>query len=300
MDYCIKDFQSLFQSKEVQAKDLIDNPNLSIEYYHLYKKNSLYVDTKSINSDVSLYYFILKGSVEFLFDQEKVKLFSNQLLEVHNQPSFDIYALEETKLLFISSTASNIDTKLDELASQIKEEEARDPYTQGHNYRVGKYANIIMHHLDPTYTSNDLAFAGSYHDIGKLKVDMEVLNKRGRLTDDEWKQIQMHPVYSYEILKPILGERIAFIAKCHHEKLDGSGYPSHLKGKKIPLESQILAVVDIFDALTSKRAYHNSLSSLEALAIIDKDVEDKKLNPDAVRVLRKMVQLGIINPDDEL
>lgn len=299
-DIFIQDFNDVFQSKEIQAESLISDDHLSIEYYHLYKKNSLYVDAGSNEYDSSLYYLVLKGSIEFVFENEKMKLFKNQIIEIKNKRSFDVYALEDTTLLFISSIASNIDKKLDELATQIKQEEKRDPDTQGHNHRVGKYANIIMHHLDPNYSSNDLVFAGSYHDIGKSKINLEVLHKRGRLTADEWDEIRKHPIYTYEILKPILGEKIAFIAKCHHEKLDGSGYPDGLKGKQIPFESQILAVADVFDALTSKRAYHNSLSALEVIGILKKDVLAGKLNGSVVQALEELIGLGIIDPTAEI
>lgn len=299
-DIFIQDFNDVFQSKDVQAESLISDNHISIEYYHLYKKNSLYVDTGSNENDTSLYYLVLKGSLEFVFENEKIRLLKNQIIEIKNKRSFDVYALEETSLLFISSIASNIDKKIDELTAQIKEEEKRDPDTQGHNHRVGKYANIIIHHMDPTYTSNDLVFAGSYHDIGKSKINLEILHKRGRLTPDEWDEIRRHPVYSYEILKPILGEKIAFIAKCHHEKLDGTGYPDGLKKKQIPFEAQILAVADVFDALTSKRAYHNSLSALEAVSLLKKDAEAGKINVSVVQTLEELINLGMIDPAAEL
>lgn len=297
-DIIIHDFSDVFKSKEIKAESLISNDQLSIEYYHLFYKNSLYVDASGYG-DISLYYLVLKGALEFVFEKEKMKISKNQIIEVKNKSSFDIYALEESTVLFISLSASNIDKNIDSLTAQMRELEKIDPYTQGHNHRVGKYSNAIMHYIKPNYTSNELAFAASYHDIGKTKVNLEVLNKRGRLTNDEWQQIQKHPVYSYEIIKPILGEKIAMIARCHHEKLDGTGYPDGLKKKQIPYEAQILAVADVFDALTSKRAYHNSLSSQEAINILKKDVEAGKIDKAAVDALEALVNLGVINPEEE-
>ena len=100
----------------------------------------------------------------------------------------------------------------------------------------------------------------------------------------------MHPVYSYEILKEHIGEKVARIARCHHEKLDGSGYPDHLKGDEIPIQSQVIAIADIFDALTTARSYRDALSFEKALEIIHEDVRRNRLNKEAYEALKTLIE----------
>ncbi len=107
------------------------------------------------------------------------------------------------------------------------------------------------------------------HDIGKMAVPDQILNKPGPLSDEEWKIMRQHPVYAYEMLKDIHFLTPALpIPYCHHEKWDGTGYPQGLKGEEIPLEARIFALVDVWDALTSDRVYRKALSEQEAAKII--------------------------------
>lgn len=170
-----------------------------------------------------------------------------------------------------------------------------DDYLKGHNYRVGKYALIILEEMGLRINSNNLNYAASYHDIGKIKITPEIVHKDSALSPDEFEIMKMHPIYSYEIIKPILGEEIAYIASCHHEKLDGSGYPKGLKKNEIPIESQIIAVADIFDALTTKRSYRDAYSCTEAINIMESDVVNKRINKEAYEALKKAILDNLIN-----
>ena len=125
------------------------------------------------------------------------------------------------------------------------------------------------------FSESDLAsltIAGLLHDIGKLHVPAEILNKKGRLTEEEFSEIKRHPLYSYEILKnQILDTRIKTAALQHHERCDGSGYPYAKKGDEIEDFSVIVAIADVYDAMTAARVYRSPLCPFQVIAEFEKD-----------------------------
>jgi putative two-component system response regulator len=146
--------------------------------------------------------------------------------------------------------------------------ETRDPYTGGHVDRVRKLAMQMAFALN--WGPEDIAileFGAILHDIGKIIVPREVLKKTGPLNSDEWKLMRQHPQAGAKMLEGVdhLRAAIPYILS-HHECWDGNGYPFGLKGEDIPREGRMLAIVDAFDAMTSDRPYHASLTSEEAMA----------------------------------
>lgn len=150
----------------------------------------------------------------------------------------------------------------------------KDRYTSGHSERVGFLAALTGRQLAlPEEQLQALEWAGLLHDVGKIGIREEVLNKEGPLTADEFEHIKQHPVMGYEILRPIeTYEEVLASVLHHHENPDGSGYPHGLNGDSIPLFARIIHVVDIFDALTSTRSYRPAFSIEKALDIIRKDI----------------------------
>ncbi|RMF83068.1 MAG: HD-GYP domain-containing protein [Planctomycetota bacterium] len=148
--------------------------------------------------------------------------------------------------------------------------DARDRYTHGHSRRVGWLARRVGAEIGLTESRlQELEWAGLLHDIGKIGVSESVLNKPGKLTDDEFEHVKSHTRLGYEVLRPVSSlEAIAEAALFHHENYDGSGYPTGLRGAEIPLVARILRVVDTFDALTSTRAYRSGLSIEAALKVV--------------------------------
>ncbi len=137
--------------------------------------------------------------------------------------------------------------------------EYRDPETGAHILRMAHYSHLIARQLALSPAEQELILvAAPLHDIGKVGVADAILLKPGRLTPDEFQLMKQHTVYGYEILRDSNSEILqagASIALGHHEKFDGSGYPNGLKGEHIPIFSRIVAVADVFDALTSARPY---------------------------------------------
>jgi HD-GYP domain-containing protein (c-di-GMP phosphodiesterase class II) len=138
--------------------------------------------------------------------------------------------------------------------------DAKHASTAGHSERVTEYSLLIARQMKLSDNQCEmLKYAALLHDIGKIGIRDDVLVKNGPFSPEEWQQMQLHPLKTKSILDkfhfPEHLRRIPEIAVCHHEHIDGRGYPSHLKGNEIPLEAKIIAVADVFDALTSKRDY---------------------------------------------
>ena len=174
----------------------------------------------------------------------------------------------------------------DEIVSAI---EVKDKYTEGHAKRVREYSCAIAEELKfAKCRVNSISKAALLHDIGKIGIPTEIINKPGKLTDYEYNIIKKHPVYTKTILEKISGfSEITDFAYSHHENYDGTGYPQGLKNNEIPIESQIIQVADAYDAMTSERAYRKSMSPSEALYIIKKEM-GKQFNPTIANVAIKI------------
>ena len=137
--------------------------------------------------------------------------------------------------------------------------EAKDAYTAGHAVRVTAYAMTIAEHLGGIDLLR-FRLGGDLHDVGKIGVPDQVLNKPGRLTDEEMQLVQQHPLTGSRILEPLIDDPLVLgVVRSHHERWDGGGYPDGLPGEDIPLPARVLAVADTLDAMTSRRAYRDGL-----------------------------------------
>lgn len=135
--------------------------------------------------------------------------------------------------------------------------DARDPYTYAHSLRVAEVAEMIAVEMNLDNEAIENVHLGAHlHDIGKIGIPDNVLNKAGKLTNDDWAYMEAHPRIGYNILRKLpLFHEVSHIVLYHHERYDGQGYPAGLEGDEIPLESRIIAVADSFDAITSNRPY---------------------------------------------
>jgi putative nucleotidyltransferase with HDIG domain len=150
--------------------------------------------------------------------------------------------------------------------------EARDPYTRGHSTRVTELAEAVARALGWNEERIDsLRLGGPLHDIGKLAVSHQVLHKQGELDDHELAEIRRHPKTGARLLLRVTALRAAIpYVLYHHERWDGTGYPSGKAGEEIPLEARVLAIADAFDAMTSDRPYRRALTRDEALVEVDR------------------------------
>ena len=161
--------------------------------------------------------------------------------------------------------------------------DAQDPYLDGHSRRVARYAAMTAHRLDlPDEQADRVRTAAMIHDIGKLRIPEAIVNKPGRLTDDEFELMKQHAAEGGRMVECLGDPALAAAVRSHHERWDGSGYPDGLSGEQIPLEARIISVVDTFDAIASARFYRAATPHAKVLRIIDEEA-GKQFDPDAAR-----------------
>lgn len=196
---------------------------------------------------------------------------------------------------------------LDEVAAAMEEEErdrflwirsmlktvgSRDRYTYGHSERVAFYAGHFGYRLGLNGDSiRNIQLGSMLHDIGKIEIPREILNKLGKLTDEDWDILKKHPSWGAEIVEgisPLMADVIPII-RHHHENYDGTGYPSGLAGENIPLSARLLRIVDSFDAMTTTRAYRGGLTIGQAIDELRKG-SGREYDPNLVREFIKMLE----------
>ncbi|MEK4251626.1 HD-GYP domain-containing protein [Paenibacillus sp. FSL W7-1287] len=172
----------------------------------------------------------------------------------------------------------------------VKKTEAKDAYTAGHNYRVTVYALKLGEEMGLSSSQlKSIAQGGLVHDVGKIFIPDYVLNKPGKLTDDERRLIEKHPLDGYNMCRQIgfMIEELAII-RSHHEKWNGTGYPDKLSGESIPLVARVTAIADVFDALTSSRSYRRAMSLEKAMSIINEE-SGEHFDPRCVEAWKKLI-----------
>ncbi|MCA9402852.1 MAG: HD domain-containing protein [Candidatus Omnitrophica bacterium] len=169
--------------------------------------------------------------------------------------------------------------------------DSKSPFTYGHSSRVTEYAMAMAEKIGMDADRRRWFKRGALlHDIGKLGVSNAVLDKPGKLTDEEWGQIKLHPKYTEEILSKIgIFKELAVVAAAHHERLDGKGYHKGLKGEEIVLETRILTVADIYDALAAKRPYRDAMAVEKALGILDEMHAGGAIDGQCLSILKSVI-----------
>ena len=195
-------------------------------------------------------------------------------------------------LIKVSSFNKNLSSLENVLFSLANAVEAKDSYTIGHTNRTSKLAIALARKIGLSEKEiSEVKIGGILHDIGKIGIPESILNKPGSLTSEEFEIINNHPGIGHKICLPLqqtLGMALDLILH-HHEKLDGSGYPDGLKGDEIPLAVRVMTVVDIYEALSSDRAYRKAMPKERALDIIRQEVNEEKLDKQIVDSLIEMI-----------
>ena len=190
---------------------------------------------------------------------------------------------------------SRVDNICDAFAAVV---DAKSPYTHRHSRGVTRITLAIGEKLGfDTGITTMLRRAALLHDIGKLSVPNNILDKPGKLTANEWETVRLHPYYTQRILERIDGfQHLAYIASAHHEKLDGSGYYRNLRATQLPMPARALTVADMYDALTANRPYRDGLPVERALEIIGQEVP-RALDADCFAALKELSPCPGEDPD---
>ncbi|SEQ28511.1 energy-coupling factor transport system substrate-specific component [Lachnospiraceae bacterium NE2001] len=212
---------------------------------------------------------------------------------------FALYVRRKTKAL-VKKQQENKEFIREMIEAFAKTIDMKDEYTNGHSTRVAEYTAMLAEELG--YEDDDVEKyynIALLHDIGKIAIPPEVLNKPGKLTDEEFNIIKSHSARGYKVLKDIsIMPELAIGAGAHHERPDGKGYPKGLKGDEIPRVAQIIAVADTFDAMYSDRPYRKRMNFEKAVSII-KEVSGTQLQADVVDAFLRLVDKGEFRaPDD--
>jgi putative nucleotidyltransferase with HDIG domain len=187
-------------------------------------------------------------------------------------------ALEHAREMYVATMRS--------LAQVV---EAKDPTTRGHLDRTAHYGLALARRVDPALADRREVIYGFFlHDIGKVGIPESILCKTGPLNDLEWIVMRSHPHVGAKIVEPIpfMGEAVE-IVRNHHERYDGSGYPTGLRGEEIPLGARIFAIADAFDAMTSDRPYRRALTHDQAVAEVER-CAGTQFDPEIARVFLEL------------
>ena len=193
-----------------------------------------------------------------------------------------LVARDEPCPLFVRADHARLDRIAEAFAAVI---DAKSPFTSNHSRRVARYAVTIATRLNFDEAALvRLRRAALLHDIGKLGVPNRILDKPGRLGAEEWDLVRLHPAHTFDILQAVpLFRDFAYDASCHHEKLDGGGYPYALSGTEMSPTARVLAVADITDALLADRPYRPGLAPPEVVRILETECADGALCSTTVR-----------------
>lgn len=199
----------------------------------------------------------------------------------------------QAKNFMLSRALSDLEENFEAMVrGLVKAVEAKDPYTAGHSERVMRYSMLIGEAMELSATQLRILERGTLiHDVGKIGIPDAVLNKPAKLTDEEFAIIQAHPVIGAQMVRGIpVFEDCVPIIQWHHERLNGTGYPDGLSGDEIPDLVRIASVADVFDALTSTRAYRGAMDLHQALSILRKDAEAGILDRRIVELFADIVK----------
>ena len=223
------------------------------------------------------------GVAVIVFEEDQDFIRQQNLRLLHILSSFFSLSLENA-YLFSDLKSSYFDT----IRAVTNSIEARDPYTRGHSSRVGQIARTIAEELDWSKEELELIdWGGMLHDVGKIGIPDGVLNKPGKLTDEEYEMIKSHPLIGATIIKEItfLEPMVPYILE-HHERFDGNGYPQGLAGGEISIKGRLLAVADTFDAMTSDRPYRKGFDPEVAFEEIMRNASTQ-FDPEVVKAFER-------------
>ncbi|MGL4798472.1 MAG: HD-GYP domain-containing protein [Cellulosilyticaceae bacterium] len=279
---------------------VVQNEQTQVMIGNIPKNQKLYIGPNALDETLEFLY-VISGHIQFKIDGEIVEVKAGDSFYIRDLEEDVVGHMEEdTKILYYTTEPhyANISDELKELRKVLNQIEQKDCYTKGHSTRVAMYAATFLQHSEKNIASaKKLGYAAQLHDIGKCKIADEILQKPGRFTPEEREEMNKHSLYSAKMLREEFqfDEEICHMVECHHERYDGSGYPYGLKGEEIPIEARIIAIVDTFDAITTKRPYQPARTIEEAIEEMNRFAHE--FDPEFFEIFKKLVRSGHIHPD---
>ena len=259
-----------------------DNTLATLMLYFVIPRCLIYIAFMAVCSNI---YRIVKAGLEKAERVIKMEVFQKELKNKVDEKTVELRQQQKKLKEAYWQTVTALSEAVD----------AKDRYTSGHSRRVAEYSRVIAKRMGKSVLEQEMIYrAGLLHDVGKIRIPIDIINKPGKLTDEEYDLIKIHPVTGYHILKDISEHYdMATAAKYHHERYDGKGYPNGLQGENIPEMARILAVADSYDAMTSNRSYRKGLPQSVVRSEIEKG-KGTQFDPEVADIM-----LQIIDEDKE-
>ncbi len=262
-----------------------------IEEFRKNKKNIPIIMITAVGDDENIHKSAFDlGVSDFLSKPVNAIVFKARVLNLLSNYKNKILLESKAKLLqneVKKATKNLIKRELETLEILAKTAEFKDPETASHVARVSHYSKLLAKEYGLSKEEQNLIFhAAPFHDLGKVGIEDKILLKEGKLNSDEYQIMKKHPVIGYEILKDSKSEYLkagGIISLTHHEKFDGSGYPKGLKADSIHIFGRIVAIADVFDALTSTRPYKKALHFNDAFNFLIQE-SSKHFDPHLVNL----------------
>lgn len=257
------------------------------------QKDKLMILFPSEETDIHEFFYVLKGELELQVNGETIRLSPDDLISTNDlDEPVQMIAKTEVSILSLSNSLvfHSVSEEIKELQRVGGLVEKKDKYTHKHSLRVSQFAVKTAKRMKlDRQRMDDLFIASILHDIGKINIPEEVLNKPGKLTNEEFDMIKKHPGDGADMLRKTAYKKLADIVEQHHERINGRGYPFGLKADEILLEAKIIGVCDTFDAMTEDRSYRKAYTSEYAMEEI-RNLSGIQYDPEVVEAFEKVLQ----------
>ncbi len=244
-------------------------------------------------SSMMEFFYLLEGEIEYIrSDNERVEMNVGDCFYAHNLNECCVFnPITDIKILYVATQPifHELGESMRELHKLNYELQFKDQYTQGHSERVRELSlNLAVEMgLNRDVIAN-VALAGLFHDVGKIEIPSRILKKSSRLDDEEYEIVKRHSMTSSELVKNINYMDISHIVAQHHERFDGSGYPTGMVGKNICMESRIIAVADTYDAMMTDRPYRSKIEKVKVITEIN-ELSGTKYDPKVVDAFNRLL-----------
>lgn len=252
--------------KSSKLKLLARNSSMEVREQTIYK-DKMFVIYPADKEDNFEFFYILEGEI-VSDDTDEILTKGDSIFFTNLKNSMNFRANTEVRILYVinDSIFHVLSDEMKEIVETTNKVHEKDQYTREHGTRVLQYSYLIAKQMKlKGETLERVHFASLFHDVGKLEIPYDILNKPGKLTNKEYEIIKTHSYHGSQIIKRLYFKNLEEIVLQHHERLDGSGYPNGLKGDEILLEAAIISVADTFDAMTSDRPYRKALPKSVAI-----------------------------------